>query len=579
MSFNGITIHALCNELNRELSNTHISKIAQPEKNELIITIKEKRSTKRLLISANASLPLIYLTDNNKVSPATAPNFCMLLRKHINNGFIKSIEQVGFERVIKMTIEHRDEMGDLAEKYLYIEIMGKHSNIIFTNSENMILDSIKHISAAVSSVREVLPGKEYFVPTQEGKVNPLEVSNEEFKELITSKGTSLSKAIMSSFVGFSSVSAIELTERANLDADQSTQSLSEEDIDKLASEFEKLKLDIIEDRITPNIIYDKNSDKPIEFSVFNLKSYESEKASPFNTISEMLETFYYARDIYANMHQRSTDLKKIITNLLSRNQKKLALQNKQLDDTKKKDLMRKRGELIRAYLYMIEDGLDKVTLNDYETGEDITIPLDPTKSPIDNANKYFEKYQKQKRTEIEVSSQIELTKQSLEHLESIKTALDLSETTDDLDSISREMEEYGFIHKHSSKSKKNAKEKPLHFKTKDGFHIYVGKNNYQNDYITFHLASPEDWWFHAKQITGSHVLVQTKGKELPDDVYEIASSLAGYYSSGREQNKIEIDYLQKKNVKKPNGSAPGFVIYYTNYSMVVKPEVRDVEKI
>ena len=579
MSFNGITIHALCNELNRELSNTHISKIAQPEKNELIITIKEKRSTKRLLISANASLPLIYLTDNNKVSPATAPNFCMLLRKHINNGFIKSIEQVGFERVIKMTIEHRDEMGDLAEKYLYIEIMGKHSNIIFTNSENMILDSIKHISAAVSSVREVLPGKEYFVPTQEGKVSPLEVSNEEFKELITSKGTSLSKAIMSSFVGFSSVSAIELTERANLDADQSTQSLSEEDIDRLASEFEKLKSDIIEDRITPNIIYDKNSDKPIEFSVFNLKSYESEKATPFNTISEMLETFYYARDIYANMHQRSTDLKKIITNLLSRNQKKLALQNKQLEDTKKKDLMRKRGELIRAYLYMIEDGLDKVTLNDYETGEDITIPLDPTKSPIDNANKYFEKYQKQKRTEIEVSSQIELTKQSLEHLESIKTALDLSETTDDLDSIRREMEEYGFIHKHSSKSKKNAKEKPLHFKTKDGFHIYVGKNNYQNDYITFHLASPEDWWFHAKQITGSHVLVQTKGKELPDDVYEIASSLAGYYSSGREQNKIEVDYLQKKNVKKPNGSAPGFVIYYTNYSMVVKPEVRDVEKI
>jgi predicted ribosome quality control (RQC) complex YloA/Tae2 family protein len=222
MAFNGITIHALTDELRKELLGTHISKISQPEPQELLLTIKLKRGTKRLLISANASLPLIYLTDNNKVSPLNAPNFCMLLRKHIANGLIKDIEQVGLERVIKFTIEHRDEMGDLTKKYLYVEIMSKHSNIIFTNSENMILDSIKHISAAVSSVREVLPGKEYFIPTQEDKVNPFMITKDEFIELISKKAMGLSKAIYTSFTGFSPVTGLELSVRASLDADQST---------------------------------------------------------------------------------------------------------------------------------------------------------------------------------------------------------------------------------------------------------------------------------------------------------------------------------------------------------------------
>jgi predicted ribosome quality control (RQC) complex YloA/Tae2 family protein len=290
-----------------------------------------------------------------------------------------------------MTIESREEMGDLSERYLYIEIMGKQSNIIFTNSDNVILDSIKHISAAVSSIREVLPGKEYFVPSQEGKINPLETSKEDFISIISSKGMPISKAIMSSFVGFSGVSANELCERAKLDSDQSTKSLSEDDYDRLSSEFEKLIDDLNNNNYSPNIIYSARTDKPIEFSAFNLTAYRNERSVSFDSISEMLETFYHARDIYANMHQRSTDLRKIITTLLSRNQKKLSLLEKQLLDTKKKDIMRKRGELIRAYLYMIEDGLDKVTLNDYETGENITIPLDPQLSPMENANKYFDK--------------------------------------------------------------------------------------------------------------------------------------------------------------------------------------------
>lgn len=580
MAFNGITIHALTNELREELIGTHISKISQPEPQELLLTIKLKRGTKRLLISANASLPLIYLTDNNKVSPLNAPNFCMLLRKHIANGLIKDIEQIGLERVIRFTIEHRDEMGDLAEKYLYVEIMSKHSNIIFTNSDNMILDSIKHISAAVSSVREVLPGKEYFIPTQENKINPFYATRESFYELIETKASGLSKAIYSSFTGFSPVTGLELCVRAGLDADQSTKSLSKSEIERLYLEFKRLIDDMSEANYQPNIIFSRDNEKPMEFSAFKLKSYATENSEDFDSISKMLESYYYARDIYASMHQRSSDLKKIVTNLLSRNRKKYALQENQLADTSKKDKFRKRGELIQAYSYMITPGMDKIEVNDYETGNDVVLTLDPTKSAIENANTLFEKYQKLKRTEVEVAEQLKLTKDAIDHLESIKTSLDLAENTEDLDLIRHEMEEFDFIHKHTSKkAKKSLKEKPLHFVTKDGFDIYVGKNNYQNDYITFKLSSPEDWWFHAKQITGSHVLVQTHGKELPDDVYEIAASLAGYYSSGRDQNKIEIDYLQKKNVKKPNAAAPGFVIYYTNYSMVVKPEIRDVEKI
>ena len=580
MAFNGITMRAITVELRDKLLDSHISKIAQPEENELILTIKLRRGTLRLLISANASLPLIYLTEENKKSPDTAPNFCMLLRKHIGNGRICDIEQMGLERVLRLSIEHRDEMGDLSVKFLYVEIMGKHSNIIFTDSDNKIIDSIKHISSAVSSVREVLPGRQYFIPTQEGKIDPLSIDENDFLAMINAKNQTLKGLLSGSFIGFSSITSVEICARAGLDIDQSTASLDETGINSLKLEFFKLISDIKNERFEPVIISDNETEKPLEYSAFHLISYNDKKSVDQDSISSLLYNFYSRRDIYANMHQRSTDLRKIVFNLLNRNKKKYSLQEKQYKDTEKKELFRQRGELLRAYAYSIDNSNPTVIVNNYETGEDIEIPIQTDMSIMDNANDYFSKYQKLKRTETELKEHLSTTLDTINHLETIQTALDLSENEGDLDLIRREMEDSGFIHKKkNSKKKKDIREKPLHFKTIDGFDIYVGKNNYQNDHVTFDLASNGDWWFHAKNISGSHVIVKADGKELPDHVYTDCAALAAFYSSDRDSDKIEVDYLKAKGVKKPNGAAPGFVVYYTNYSMVIKPGLNDLQKI
>ena len=291
----------------------------------------------------------------------------------------------------------------------------------------------------------------------------------------------------------------------------------------------------------------------------------------------MLFTYFKEKEIYSAMYQRSHDLRKHVNMLLSRNQKKFNLQEKQLYDTKNKDVYRKKGELILTYAYSIKQGEKEVSLYDYEIEKEVKIKLDENLSPTDNANKYFSKYQKKKRTEEELSSQIKLTENTIKHLESIKTSLDLAETKEDLDSIRYEMEEANLIHKKKDlKNKRPKKEKPLHFVTDSGFHIYVGKNNYQNEYVTFKLGDKNDMWFHAKNIPGSHVIVKTDGKELPDDVYLTAAELAGYYSSERDNKKLEIDYTELKNIKKPNAASPGFVIYHMNYSVVITPKISKI---
>lgn len=580
MAFDGFTVHALTDELSELLTDRRISKIAQPEPEEILFTIKMPRGTQRLLISANASLPLIYLTSENKPAPALAPNFCMVLRKHIANGRIKKIEQIGLERVIRFTIEHLDELGDSREKYLYVEIMGKHSNIIFTNEENVIIDSIKHISFQVSSVREVLPGKKYFIPTQEGRKDPLKEDESGFQKLAEGKALPIYQAIYSSYIGFSPLMANELCCRAGLDGDQSTASLTKEDKDRCAHEFSSLMKDLKEKNYHPAIIYDKGREKPIEFTVLPLTIYAGSEVKNFQSVSEMLETYYAERNIYTNMHQKSSDLRKIVQTLIQRNEKKLFLQKKQLKDTDKMDKYRLRGELLQAYAYSIPEGSKEVLLDNWYDGSKVKVSLDPQKTPMENASRLFEKYQKLKRTREELSVFCKETESTLRHLESIRANLDLCENEADIEEIRSEMEDAGFVHKKYGKKKsRKIRSLPLHFVTKDGFHLYVGKNNHQNDELTFHFATGNDLWFHAKKMPGSHVILKTEGREVPDHDYEIAAALAAFYSSGRDNDKLEVDYLRKKNVKKPNGSAPGFVVYYTNYSMTVKPSVSEVEEV
>ena len=578
MAFDGITTNCIMQELNHLLAGQRISKIAQPEREELLFTFKAlNEGSNRLLISANASLPFLYMTKENKTSPLNAPNFCMLLRKYIGNGRISAISQPSMERVLCFTIEHLDEMGDPAVKYLYVEIMGKHSNIIFCDKDGQIIDSIKHVSGQMSSIREVLPGRPYFIPAQQDRFDPWQIAKEQFVEQILKKPCSVARAIYTSLVGFSPIIATELAYRSGLDADDSTAALTQADVERLYDVFRSLLQDLSDGNFSYGIYYDPVTGAPKEFAPIPLTIYSDMEYKTFSSISEVLEAFYAQRNKHTVIHQKSTDLRKIVSIHLERDRKKYLLQKKQLADTEKKDKYRIYGEMLHTYGYAASPGDKSIEVTNYYTNEPFVIPLDPTLDAMENAKKYFDKYAKLKRTGNALSSYILETENEIKHLESIETSLSIAETEGDLAAIKEELQEYGFIKKHSGKkTNRISKSQPLHFVDDNGFHIYVGKNNYQNDQLTFKFATGNDWWFHAKQMTGSHVIVKSENKELPDSTYEYAAALAAYYSSGRDNEKVEIDYLQKKNVKKPNGSAPGFVVYYTNYSLVATPSLAHV---
>ena len=572
MAFDGITVSAIVKELNDNLTDGRISKIAQPEPDELLLTIKTPAAQKRLLISASASLPLIYLSEENKQSPITAPNFCMLLRKHIQNGRIIRFTQPSLERVIFMEIEHLDEMGDLKQKRLAIEIMGKHSNIIFLN-ENTIIDSIKHISASVSSVREVLPGREYFIPKTDEKKNPLEETKDGFIDTVLQKACPVHKAIYGSYTGISPFYAQQICHMAGVDGDSSTE--SDFDKERLSEEFIK-SMDMIKNgSFLPSIVYENGA--PFEYAALPLPSFGSENTKKFDTVSELLKNYYAEKELVTRIRQKSVDLRKIVQTTLEKDLRKQEIYIKQLKDTEKKDKFKVYGELLTAYGYGAPENAKSLTVLNYYTNENIDIPLDPDFSAIDNAKKYFDKYSKLKRTEEAVNALIKEVNEEIEHLYTIQNSLDIAQNDDDLSQIKEELSENGYIKKHTSGKKVKSKSKPFHYVTKEGFHIFVGKNNIQNEEITFNLANGNDWWFHAKKIPGSHVIVKTEGKELPDSVFEDAARLAAHYSKARGESRIEVDYVRKKEVKHPNGSKPGFVVYYTNYSMLIDSDISNLE--
>lgn len=577
MAFDGITIAAIAAELNKYLINSRIYKIAQPESDELILTLKTADNTqKRLLLSADASLPLIYLTSQNKPSPLTAPSFTMLLRKHLQNGRITAITQPGLERIIELHIEHLNEMGDLCHKRLIIELMGKHSNIIFVDEHDLIIDSIKHISGMVSSVREVLPGRAYFIPQTQEKVNPLPTSREAFQQLLLKRTTPVYKALYGTFTGISPFFAQELCHEADIDGDLSTEYFTAVSngmaaLDRLYDRFHDAMTRMEHGDFSPVIVYEK--EKPIEFSALPLSSYSEKECVSFSSISELLERYYAERNAYTRIRQRSVDLRKIVQTILERDIKKYDLQLHQMKDTEKKDKYRIYGELINTYGYQVAPGSKSMEALNYYTNEMITIPLDPQLTALENGKKYFDKYGKLKRTYEALSSLTLEVKEEIEHLESIQNALDIAQSEDDLAQIKEEMTQCGYIHRKGNAKKVKYKSRPFHYQNADGFHIYVGKNNFQNEELTFQFATGNDWWFHAKDMPGSHVIVKCDGRELTDATYEDAARLAAWYSKAKGQSRIEVDYTLKKNVKKPGSGKPGFVVYYTNYSMLIDADI------
>ncbi len=576
MAFDGIVVANLVHELKEQLKDGRISKIAQPEADELLLTVKTPEGQKRLSISADASLPLIYLTGRNKPSPITAPNFCMLLRKHISGGRIVDVWQPKLERIIHFTVEHLDELGDLCRKDLIVEIMGKHSNIIFCTEDGRIIDSIKHVSAQMSSVREVLPGREYFIPDTMHKADPLNVSAEEFATLIAEKPLPLAKALYTSFTGISPVTAEEICSLAGADSSVPAKEYSADILLHLYTQFGIYLSAVKEGRFSPAIYYD--GQEPKEFSSLPLTHFSRYTRKEFESVSEVLETYYSTRSRITRIRQKSADLRHVVQTALERNRKKYDLQIRQLRDTENRDKFKVYGELINVYGYGLAEGAKKLEALNYYTNKMVSIPLDPTKTPQENAQRYFAKYNKQKRTFEALSELSRETKDEITYLESVQTALDIALTEDDLTGIKEELTEAGYIKRKFTRRKTKVKNTPLHYISSDGYHMYVGKNNLQNDELTFGFAAGNDWWFHAKQAPGSHVIVKTNGDELPDSTFEEAGRLAAYYSSMRGGEKVEIDYVEKKHVKKPKGAKPGFVVYYTNYSLVIDSDISGIQE-
>lgn len=576
MAFDGITISNIVYELREQLLDGRINKIAQPEADELLLTIKSKTGQKRLYISASASLPLIYLTEQNKPSPMNAPNFCMLLRKHINNGRITDITQPKLERIIRFEIEHLDELGDLCKKYLVVEIMGKHSNIIFCNDNDRIIDSIKHVSAQMSSIREVLPGRVYFIPETVEKLNPLDVNYVDFSSVLTGKPTGLAKAIYTSFTGISPIVAEEICYISGIDSSVSPKDLSDDMMIHLYKQFILFMEDVVKTHFTPAIYYKGN--EPKEFAAVPLTHFGEYERKTFESMSALLETYYASKNTITRIRQKSVDLRKIVQTALERNRKKYDLQSKQLRDTEDRDKYRIYGELINVYGYGLEPNAKELNCLNYYTNEDIKIPLDPTKTPQENSQKYFDKYNKQKRTYEALVDLIQETRDEIIYLESVANSLDIALSEDDLSQIKEELTDAGFVKRKFTKKKVKINSKPFHYISSDGYHMYVGKNNIQNEELTFNFAVGNDWWFHAKGCPGSHVIVKTNGDELPDRTFEEAGRLAAYYSKNRGAEKVEIDYVEKKHVKKPKGGKPGFVVYYTNYSLMIDSDITNLRE-
>lgn len=598
MAFDGITVAGLCRELQDSLTGGRVYKIAQTDKNELVLTIRPSAERGggqvRLYLSADPSLPLVYLTRVSRQAPLQAPAFCMLLRKHLQNARIISIGQPGLERIIRIAFEHRNEMGDLCTHVLVAEIMGKHSNIIFLNDEDTIVDSIRHVSSLVSSVREVLPGRPYFIPDTQAKKDPLSETREGFFQVLNGGHMEVAKLLVRSYTGFSPVAAQEAVHLAGLSQDRSAALLPDSEKEALWQSFESLISRIREGDFSPTMYCRRNENGapgiPVDFSLIPLTHYGDCVEVPYETPSALLEDFYARKNLYTRIRQRSADLRHIVQTILERDVHKYDLQCRQIRDTEKRDKFKIYGELLNAYGYSIPAGAESCELDNYYTGEKVRIPLDPTLTAQQNAQKYFDRYARMKRTHEALTRLTVQVRAEIDHLRSIQNALEFSTTDADLSQIRREMEESGYLRRKYTGGKNEPKKgrarapqsRPLHYISSDGFDIYVGKNNTQNDEITFRIADGRDIWFHANDMPGSHVLLRTGGKtmdEIPDRAFEEAAALAAYYSSGRSQGKVEIDYLERRNVKKPSGAAPGFVVYYTNYSILARTDITGLREV
>ena len=560
MAFDGLVTRAVVDECKREIISGRISKIYQPTNTDIVLQIRAGGANKRLLLSANLTYPRFHLTKESSPNPTEAPMFCMLLRKHCEGAIIEKIQQTGMERVIHIDLRARDELGDWKIRRIVVEIMGRHSNILLLDAErNLILDSIHHLTPGISRHRVVLPGRNYTPPPEQIKKDPLAVSKESFIAAMDFNTGRMDKQLVDHFTGLSPLVSREITSRAHLGSR-----------DELWEAFSTMMEDIKNQQYLPQIV---EVDNKSVFSVVDLSHLQGNKRT-YDSISECLQVYYFGRSDREAVRQKAHDLLRFVSNELEKNKKKLI----KLEDTRqnahKADEQKKFGELITAYMHQIKKGDTVAEVANYyeEDTPLLLIPLDPLKTPAENAQTYFKKYNKAKNSLTMVEEQLKLAHIEINYFEGIYQQLEGASLLDIVE-IREELAEGGYLRlrgKKGNRKKKNDKPQIEKYVSSEGVEIMVGKNNKQNEYLTNRLASSTDTWLHTKDIPGSHVVI--RARDFTEETLTQAATIAAYYSQARGSNQVPVDYTFVRHVRKPSGAKPGFVIYDHQKTLYVKSD-------
>ena len=574
MPLDGITINLLKKELSGCIVGSRIEKIHQPSKDELVFHLRSREGAYRLLISASANSPRIHLTANAPENPATPPMLCMLFRKHLTGAVITDIRQLGLDRVVFLDLAGTNEIGDAVTFTLCIEIMAKHSNIILVNSEGNIVDAVKRVDFTQSSVRQILPMFRYEYPPRQGKSNLTEIEPETAVNLIKNcNGKRLSGAILETLEGVSPLISREIAS-FTCGGDIAVSELNELYEQRLLRKLSEIRETLVSGNAIPTMLM-RDTVKPYDFTFTDITQYGfAVSAKTFESFSQLLDDFYYEKDRFERTKQRSQTLLKLLSNMSARAARKLQSRQAELEACADKDTLRINAELILANQYRLEKGSLFYDLeNFYNNNEPIRIPADPALSPSANAQKYFKEYRKSKTAEQMLGELIEQSEQELAYLESVIDSVNRADGYTELAEIRNELYEQGYLKKaKNDKSKKPKPMPPMEYVSDDGYTILVGRNNVQNDLLTFKTAAKDDSWFHTQKIPGSHVVVIGNGDIIPELTCRQAAILAAYHSGGRESSQVAVDYTEVRSLKKPVGAKPGKVIYHTYNTMWVTPD-------
>ncbi len=601
MPFDAGLTAAVTKEISDIATGARIDKIYQPERDIVVLSLKCGGENKKLLLSAVAGMSRFGFTVNDRENPAEPPMFCMLLRKHLVGGHIMFVKQLGFERAVEIGISSHDEMGFKSEKSLIVEIMGTYSNIILLDEQRRVLSAIRYVDLSVKAKRQILPGFPYELPpVQEGKLDTLAVTKEEFLEKLTkdiSEGfgeNAVDKYLISNYRGLSPLIAREISFRATK---QTTYRLADVDREKLWFYFGEIYGKVANGDFEPYILYDKDK-RPMEYSFCEIRQYGlSALCIRCGSFGELLDKFCYEKDRNESIKRKSQDVLRLLSAASARITKKISLQEKDLAECAERDKLKLYGDLITAYMYMLKKGDTTARLIDYNecdedgNGKEVEVPLEINLTPAQNAQKYYKLYTKAKTREIQLTVQIKAGREELEYIDTIFDSLTKAEGEKDIAEIREELAISGYGKKLESmfgtrtKAKNARKQKMkktydlMEFKSSGGYRILCGKNNLQNDYLTCEIADKFDMWFHVKGMPGSHT-VMFCGKDEPSaEDYTEAATIAAYYSKGKDMPGVPVDYTRIKNVKKPSGSKPGFVIYETNYTAYVTADEELVKRL